>query len=98
MARLRLRPRMSQTALGDAVGASKQAVYQWEMDDTFPDGKKLVALRKVLKVTYSWLFEGIGDLPDPDHPDVSFYDLTPAQRAAVRAVIETFRKQRPDAA
>jgi hypothetical protein len=55
-------------------------------------------LRRLLRVTYSWLLEGRGPPPAPDDPEVLFDDLLEAERAAVRAMIAAFLKQRSDAA
>jgi hypothetical protein len=51
-------------------------------------------LRSLLKVPYVWLLEGTGSPPPPDDIQAGMEDLSPAERAAVNAMIEAFRSQR----
>ena len=36
---------LSQEALGDQLGVSRQSIYKWESDTTLPEIDKLIALR-----------------------------------------------------
>lgn len=74
MARKRLSPPLEQQALADAVGATKQAVYQWEQKGKFPSPDKLPALRMALRVTFAWLLAGDGPPPEPESPEVRMDD------------------------
>lgn len=47
----RKRAGLSQEALAELVGVSRQAVSKWELDDATPEVSKLVALAKVFGVT-----------------------------------------------
>ena len=41
---------LSQEALGDKLGVSRQTVYKWESDLSLPDIDKLVALSRLFQV------------------------------------------------
>lgn len=46
---------LSQEALGEALGVSRQSVYKWESDSTLPEIDKLIALSRLFGVTIGWL-------------------------------------------
>lgn len=46
---------LSQEALGEALGVSRQSVYKWESGSTLPEIDKLIALSKLFGVTVGWL-------------------------------------------
>ena len=46
---------LSQEALGEALGVSRQSVYKWESDSALPEIDKLIALSKLFNVTVGWL-------------------------------------------
>ena len=94
----RKRLKLTQKELGDKFKITDKAVSSWERDETIPDPAKMPQLRRVLKVTYAWLFEGGGDPPSPDDAEVVVDDLAPAERAAVKAMIEAFHSRRSNAA
>ena len=47
----RLRLELSQEALGERLGVSRQAVSKWEADAAVPDTDKLIALSKLFGLT-----------------------------------------------
>lgn len=49
---------LSQEALGDKLGVSRQTVYKWESDLSLPDIDKLVALSRLFQVPVGWLLGG----------------------------------------
>ena len=51
IAELRKEKRLSQEALGDLLGVSRQAISKWESDITLPEIEKLVAMSKLFGVT-----------------------------------------------
>lgn len=67
---------LSQEALADAVGVSRQAVSKWELDEAQPDAAKIVLLAQVLGITTDELLLGEAEdgvveekpAPRPDHP------------------------------
>lgn len=46
---------LSQEALGDQMGVSRQAIYKWEADAALPEIDKLVALSRLFGVSVGWL-------------------------------------------
>lgn len=48
---------ISQEALGDMIGVSRQAVSKWETGDALPEVTKLKALANVFGVTVDWLLD-----------------------------------------
>ena len=46
---------LSQEALGERLGVSRQSIYKWESDAALPEIDKLVALAKLFGVTVGWL-------------------------------------------
>ena len=52
---LRQRAGMSQDALAERLGVSRQAVSRWERDETMPETDKVVALADMFGVTTDYL-------------------------------------------
>ena len=68
---------LSQEALGEEVGVSRQSIYKWESDAALPEIDKLVALSRRFGVTVGWLL-GVEEAPEaPPAPDS--WELTDAQ-------------------
>lgn len=61
---------LSQEALGEKVGVSRQAISKWEADGAVPEIDKLIALSKLFGVSIGWLL-GIEE------------DASPAQNAEI---------------
>lgn len=55
---------LSQEALGEKVGVSRQAISKWEADATLPDIDKLIALSRLFQVSVGWLL-GVEEQPEP---------------------------------
>lgn len=55
--RLRKGKRMSQEALAEAVGVSRQAVYKWECGQSYPEAMKLVALKELFGISVDDLLD-----------------------------------------
>lgn len=55
--------KLTQDQLGEQIGVSRAAVAQWELDQTSPLGKRMVALAAALNVTEEWLSYGVGPAP-----------------------------------
>ena len=53
----RLRLELSQEALGEKLGVSRQAVSKWEADAAVPDTDKLIALSKLFGLTLNELLQ-----------------------------------------
>lgn len=83
-ARKRLRPKVSQQAIADAFGITKQAVSGWERNVDPPKADKLPKLRKILKVRYDWLLD----------EDGAMEELSEMEQEAVDALIAALRRGR----
>ena len=55
---------LSQEALGDQLGVSRQSIYKWESDSALPEIDKLIALSRLFGVSVGWLL-GVGEPPAP---------------------------------
>lgn len=55
---------LSQEALGEKVGVSRQAISKWEADATLPDIDKLIALSRLFQVSVGWLLR-VEEQPEP---------------------------------
>ena len=54
---------LSQEALGEELGVSRQSIYKWESDAALPEIDKLVALSRRFGVTVGWLL-GVEEAPE----------------------------------
>lgn len=54
---------LSQEALGEQLGVSRQSIYKWEADASLPEIDKLVALSRLFGVPVGWLL-GVEDIPE----------------------------------
>lgn len=97
-ARKRLKPKMTQSALGAVFEISDKAVSAWERDDTIPEVGRLPAIARALKVPLPWLLEGKGPPPPPDDPLVLFESLSEGEQKAVNAFISHLQQQRSQVA
>ena len=48
---LRKRQQLSQEKLGEKVGVTRQTISNWELNETMPDTKQLIALSKTLSIS-----------------------------------------------
>jgi len=46
---------MSQEALGEVLGVSRQSIYKWESDSSLPEIDKLISLSRLFGVSVGWL-------------------------------------------
>ena len=75
---------LSQEALGEEVGVSRQSIYKWESDAALPEIDKLVALSRRFGVTVGWLL-GVEEAPETaSAPDSG--ELTDAQLKMVEEI------------
>ena len=71
---------LSQEALAEKLGVSRQAVSKWETGDAVPELSKLVLLAKAFDVTTDWLLSE--SEPEPEEspePEIPPVPETPAQ-------------------
>ena len=62
---------LSQEALGEKMGVSRQAISKWESDGAVPEIDKLIAMSKLFGVTLGWL---LGVEEEPAAPVPGFTD------------------------
>ena len=84
---------LTQEALGNELGVSRQTVYKWESDGGLPEIEKLVALSRRFGVTVGWLL-GVEDAPEtapaPESPE-----LTERQLQMVEEIVDRYLAARP---
>lgn len=86
---------LSQEALGEALGVSRQSVYKWESGSTLPEIDKLIALSKLFGVTIGWLLgveepaeaEGGDPVPPTESGEA---ELTEAQLKMVEEIVDRY--------
>lgn len=63
---------LSQEALGERMGVSRQAISKWESDGAVPEIDKLIALSKLFGVSVGWLL-GVEEMPEAaeQQPEIS---------------------------
>lgn len=76
----RKRAGLSQDALAEQVGVSRQAVSKWELGTAQPELDKIVALAKVFGVTTDWLLTD--EEPEPEEPAAEETSGQPPQTSA----------------
>ena len=55
--RLRKREGLSQEALAEGLGVSRQAVSRWEQGTALPDAAKLLPCARIFRVSVEWLLD-----------------------------------------
>lgn len=86
---------LSQEALGQEVGVSRQSIYKWESDAAVPEIDKLIALSRLFGVSVGWLL-GVEEPPEADgtgeaaSPSSAPEELTEAQLKMVEQIVERY--------
>ena len=67
---LRKQHNLSQEALGEKLGVSRQAISRWEMDGAVPEVDKLIAMARLFHLTVGQLLgeEALASPPAPEAP------------------------------
>lgn len=82
---------LSQSALGDQLGVSRQSVFKWESDAAIPEIDKLIGLSRLFEVSLDWLL-GIGDASHaeaaPAEPEQDFTERE-------KQILEQLSQQKP---
>lgn len=92
---------LSQEALGDQLGVSRQAIYKWESDSALPEIDKLIALSRLFGVSVGWLL-GV-EAPPPEEtgdaqstaPEAADGELTQAQLDMVEEIVARYTASLP---
>ena len=82
---------LSQEALGDQLGVSRQSIYKWESDTALPEIDKLIALSRLFGVSVGWLL-GVEDPPEPAGPEG---ELTETQLKMVEEIVGRYIAAQP---
>lgn len=88
---------LSQEALGEVLGVSRQSVYKWESDNALPEIDKLITMSKLFGVTIGWLL-GVEEPVQADGedkeeaapPDAGGPELTEAQLKMVEEIVDRY--------
>lgn len=81
---------LSQEALGEQLGVSRQSIYKWESDAALPEVEKLIALSRLFSVSVGWLLGVEEDARPEPSPE-----LTPEQLAMVKEIVEQYLSALP---
>ena len=73
---------LSQEALGEKVGVSRQSIYKWESDSALPEIEKLIALSRLFGISVGALLGVEEDAPAREEPA----ELTEAQLKMVEEI------------
>lgn len=77
---------LSQEALGERLGVSRQAIYKWESSAAVPEIDKLVALSKLFGVSVGWLLGVEEDAAPPENSG----ELTEVQLRMVEEIVDRY--------
>ena len=94
---------LSQEALGEALGVSRQSISKWESDSSLPEIEKLVALSKLFAVRVGWLLgveEPVGEAGAPPEDGEGRTaggenDLSGAQLKMVEEIVSRYIAAQP---
>lgn len=91
---------LSQEALGERLGVTRQSIYKWESNAALPEIEKLVALSRLFGVSVGWLL-GVEDPPPesaaPESPPADSGELTEAQLQMVEEIVSRYIAAQPAA-
>lgn len=83
---------LSQEALGEALGVSRQAIYKWESDGALPEIEKLIALSRLFGVSVGWLL-GVEEAAEADASAGG--ELSETQMQMVREIVDQYLAAQP---
>lgn len=91
ISQLRKEQGLSQEALGEALGVSRQAISKWEADQSTPDVEKLAAISRLFSVSVGWIL-------GTEETRTAGEALTERQLAMIQALIRQAVAQPADTA
>lgn len=83
---------LSQEALGEKMGVSRQAIYKWESDSALPEIDKLVVLSKLFGVSVGWLL-GVEEQENPEKTGTD--TMNPEQLDMVEEIVKRYMEALP---
>lgn len=95
IAQKRKEQNLSQEALGEKLGVSRQSIYKWESDAALPEIDKLVALSKLFGVPVGWLL-GVEEETAPQEEPAAD-ELTEGQLQMVEEIVNRYLAAQPAA-
>ena len=84
---------LSQEALGEKLGVSRQAISKWEADGAIPEIDKLISMSKLFDVTVGWLLG-----TEEDTQKLQPEEFSEAQLKIVEEIVRRYTRQEPDPA
>lgn len=87
---------LSQEALGEALGVSRQSIYKWESDASLPDIDKLITLSRLFSVSVGWLL-GVEEAPEHTDEQASQPAAEPFSEEQLRLLEEIVSRYQPPA-
>ena len=81
IAELRRQNNLSQEALGEALGVTRQSISKWESDGALPEIEKLVAMSRLFGVTTDFLLKD--ELEMEEHTQSTPIDAPPLRRVTM---------------
>ena len=82
---------LSQEALGERLGVSRQSIYKWESGAALPEIEKLIALSKLFGVSVGWLL----GVEEDAAPEAASGELTETQLKMVREIVDRYLAAQP---
>lgn len=79
---------LSQEALGEALGVTRQSISKWESDTAVPELDKLIAMSRLFHMS-------IGDLLGVEEPEEAEQELTERELQALTAIAEKLAASTP---
>ncbi len=83
---------LSQEALGERLGVSRQSIYKWESGTALPEIEKLIALSKLFGVSVGWLL-GVEEDAAPEAAAPG--ELTEQQLHMVEEIVDRYLAAQP---
>lgn len=81
---------LSQEALGEALGVSRQSVYKWESDSALPEIEKLITMSRLFGVTIGWLLGVENEEVSPESSKNESDELTETQLKMVEEIVDRY--------
>ena len=94
IAQLRKQYNLSQEALGEELGVSRQAISKWESDATLPEIDKLIALSKRFGVTVGYLL-GVEEETAEDGGEDEPAQSRPTEAEVLERYLNSLPKRKP---
>ena len=89
IAQLRRQQNLSQEALGELLGVTRQSISKWESDAALPEVEKLVAMSRLFHISVGALL-GVEEPEDPDSPRGDDGELSEAQLKMVEEIVARY--------